>query len=427
MPYAYQRLIWMLLLAALLSACGATAPTSTSRVPPGPLPDPAPADRGFPVAQPVGYDQILQRGDRQVLHWLALGTPSSSYATTADLAAIPRQPAIPAEKARSAGFTTSAGLIGPSLIATTATGIYRRDSAETTILPSGGRFAGVLQIGGDFMAGTGDVHDLLITVLLDYRQVSFELGDQRARAHILRLPRGKMLLYDLRLLDPLTDGEHVLTITIDWDPYAIYTTRAVRGSFAAQDHTTWLGAGQMMIDTVQSANVFLRAGQGAPRTPPLQAIEGEQLPQAASQPLIMLRSSTFDPQWSPAVALGADEPGRLYAYLHYEPDRRLKEPEQNQAALVVLLDGQQLPIGGQPVTFLNVQAGRLYRVPIDLDLPHDGRVHTLNAVVAFTPFLPTAYFMQERPPGFYPQVHAAPVVPIVPTHDWIYWMPEADS
>lgn len=373
---------------------------------------------------------MIARGDAQVNHQLMVdrdenGTP---FATAEQIRNIPPKAEIAPDAPQPNSSAWTSGLIGPTLVPYQHVGRFKREWVESATLHSGVRLEGALWLGGSFHIDGENTHDLLLTVQLDYQQIDFALGSKVARAHVVRVPRDGVLIYDFSLPTALPEGEHVLSIAVNWDPWTIYTTRAIRTVFAKQGKQTWSAAGPLKFDHLNIANKYLRVGKGGPPHLSLQSVpDPKPIPVEPGGSLIMSRGSTFDDQvWRRQQALGTDEPNRLYAYVNYAPSADIAEVQRTQVVLTLFMDDHQIPIMGQRAFFWEVEAGKQYRIPINLDLPKDGRVHTLNASLSVMPFLPSKYFDEPRPSWMQFDAYEATVFPIVPSRSWIPWLPEID-
>lgn len=422
------RFFVALLLLCSVTTCAVPAPPPE----PPPLSEPPADTPAFPVATPIAFSAMRARGDPQVTTWLThhRDTGRFAFADGADLATLPAHAEIAPAADPPAQRAVQATLAAPIFVPYHTVGTYQLDRAATAILPSGHHVAGALWLGGSFHLDGTATHDLLLTVLLDYQQVEFSLGGPASHAYVVRIPRDKVVIYDFALADPVPDGEHTLSFVVNWDPWNIYTTRAVKMVFARAGKMTWGAGPPLLFRQLKVVNMYMRVGAHAqPPAVPRQAVpDVRPLPANPGGSLILSRGTSFsDPIWRRPQALGVDEPGRLHAYVSYQPAPELPDAQHALAVLTVFLDDRQVPIQGHPAFFWDIEAGKQYNIPIDLDLPNDGRVHALHALTSFLPFLPSASFDQSRPDwmlGTNP--YTADVVPIVPTRDWIFWLPEIE-
>lgn len=429
MSLPYRSMLQLLLCLCVLTACTQSVarrnvPRPTFTIPEG-LDDPQPSTATFPVAAPVSIEQMIERRDPQINQWLKIDSDAGiQFGNTTDIQQIPDDPAIAVSTLPPSQSSFTAQLIGPDLVPYEHVGRFKRDWVESAILPTGARVSGAMWLGGSFHVGNAPTHDLLVTVLLDYQQVDFSLGGRVAHAHLLRIPRDKVLIYDFSLPHVLPEGEHVISIVVNWDPWRVYTTRAVRNMAREGGRLTWSTAGPVMFDALNISNKYVRVGQAKTFAPVLQ-------PVASSQPLaeeggggvfISRGKTSADPIWRHQQALAVGEPGRLYAYINYQPF----SPDALQpthAVLIVFLDDRQIAVNGVDALFFAVEADKQYQVPIDIDVPNDGQVHALYASVSFMPFLPSKYFDAPRPQWMHIDSYESTVVPLVPDRSWIAWLP----
>ena len=421
-PVIVRRCL-ILILVCCLTGCGVptNAPTFFAE-----LADPTPDTQAWLVASPVALPTMLAHGDTQISRSLMTDRDDFHvpFATPEELLHIPNRASIVPATAPPAEQAWESKLLGPTLVPYQGVGTYRRDWVESAILTPNTPFAGMLWLGGSFHVNGEDTHDLLVTALLDYHQIDFALGGRLARGHIARIPRDRVLIYELSLPEPIPEGKHTLSIVVNWDPWNIYTTRALRNTFAVQGKMRWGSAGPLMFDHINISNKYLIVGKDAPPPIALQTVADSQpVPPDAGASLILSRGSRFsDPIWRQSQALAADEPGKLYAYVNYKPSATLTETSRMTAVLTLFLDDRQVPIAGKPAFFWEVEEGRQYRIPIELNLPNDERVHVLYAAMSFTPFLQSGYFEHPRPNWLQFDAFAPEVVLVVPNRSWIPWL-----
>lgn len=360
------RLYLLVVLVALLTACSPGAPGLTPQAFPT-LAVPSPDER-FPIAQPLTEEQIenlddgpahrvlLQDRERAKSKWRQKRPPSSSW------------------------------FLGPRLVPSSPASLIPGWVDQITV-PAGQVLEGYLDMAA-VVRGKEEC-DFLVMLLVDYRQVPFELGGNLAPAHLVRLPAWKVTTFPFRLPEPLPEGSHDLLFVMHNDPYNIYATAGVLEKYRHKGKITFDAASDRPFDNPIAIRHYVFVGEKAesPATNFMAEPFKPRKTDLLNVPLLLsLTGEETDPLigCEPAVVAGSDD--LLYAFVYYDfapPEGPLSE---TTAALVAILDDRQVRVNGREALFFRVQSGQRYRFPLEIDWPAevmDGQVHALYFGIAF--------------------------------------------
>ncbi len=296
------------------------------------------------------------------------------------------------------------------------------------------RLTGYLTLAGNMARALEDqVADVLVTLLVDYRQVEFYLGGNLAKAHLVRLPESQYTVFEFALPEPLPLGVHDLVFLVKFDPSNRYAAQAVIEKHRREGKIAFSTAGGYLQDNPAAYRQMVVVGD-APAAPsiPLQDITPLQPEQIGlltnyHSPLhLALAGDVTDPLLRKEPALVAGEDNQLYAFVYYNLGASENLLPQAKAALFAFLDGKQVPIDGQPAVLWEVQARRRYRIPLRLELPTstlDGAIHTLHIGLVFGAFEDwRAYEPQADWMRLYSIVFTSGPVPVVPDRGLIDYL-----
>lgn len=420
-----RRFITVILIVGILQGCAQPAPEL-----PGPLPVRVlEAPDAWPQPPPpLAVDDPRVQNDPQIRQRLHLeDNQPSIYLRSAELVQLSPYPTPAPFVPPSRSPFQFGGRITATIIPYQESALDRRDMTRTLHLDPEQPLRGVLAIEGSFHVH-GPTHDLGVIVLFDYQQIEVTLGGMTARAHVVRIPQDRGVLYDFAIPDRLPTGNHTLTIVLMYDPTGLYTSYAVQDMYLARGRRGLTGR-WLPLSAPYAWTIPLRVGADA-RLPAIDLQHPDRLPIPTNYlhgRLKLSRSSNPGDAITgiESHVLAADEAGRLYAFVTYDPVADDPQLQQTQAMLSVFLDDQQVPIAGTFAYFFDVHPGELYRIPIDLPIPDDGYVHTISAFVTFLPFLPAQYFDGPQPDWLTLAMdpRSARVVPLVPSRDWIPFFP----
>lgn len=362
-----------LLLLGLLTSCPSATPQPTPVSPVETEISPAftgpAADVSFPIAQPLSEDAVRNLEDEQARQVLLLDREYVS------------QRRIPPSSSR---------FVGPRLVSRSPAELTL-DWVDQTILPAGQVLEGYLDMAA--VAEGEDEHDFLITLLVDYQQVAFELGDNLAPAHVVRLPAWEPRAFPFRLPGPLSAGRHELLFLVHDDPYNAYAIRGVTAKHHQGGRITFDAAAGYPFHRPVANRHFVIAGKGreagwvkASETLEVEPFEPRKSDLLNVPLLISLTGDETDPLIQEEPALVAGSKRELYAFVYYGDFIPSAEFQMVTAALVAILDGRQVRLNGQETLLFQVQAGQRYRIPLQIEWPPDatdGRVHALYFGIAF--------------------------------------------
>ncbi len=398
----------LLMVALWLAAC---APVDQREVgvhqgePPPQLPSHLPTvEASFPLAHPLSEVEVkalLESDDQvgQILHQ--------------DLEQV------------AAGPHFENSVFGPSLIPSAPARITRR-SVSVIRSPVEQPLSGYIDIAA-IVRGKKE-HDFLITLFLDYRQVPFELGDNGALAHVVRLPAWQLQVFPFCLLEPLPSGLHELVVVVHDDPYNVYATRGVREKRRRGGKITFDTAAGRPFGRPVALRYSVIVGDEQ-RTPWLRENWHVSPFQARNTFLLntpLYLSLTWDETAplagvEPAVVPGEDDD--LYAFVYYPPPS-IQGPQEvlptTHAALVALLDGQQVRANNRDVLFFQVEVGKRYRFPLRIKWPSwvkDGKIHALYVILTLG--VPYPGHEGSSTSMIYDLPYAEPPVMVVPDRSWI--------
>jgi hypothetical protein len=254
-------------------------------------------------------------------------------------------------------------------------------------LPAGQSLQGYLDVTAEVRGH--ETHDFSLVLLVNGRQVSFELGDNVAPAHLLRLPAWQPQTFSFHLPEPLPPGLHELAFVMHDDPHGTYAGRGVMEKHQREGMITFDSAAGRPFGRALGVRHFLLVGDEAGSLPATVNWETESFtPQQTDllgvPLLISLTNDETDPLMGvePAVVAGTDDP--LYAFVSVPTF-----PEESgsiTAVLVAIFDNHQVAINGQETLSFQVQSGQHYRLSIQIDWPdaaYDGNVHQLFVGVLF--------------------------------------------
>lgn len=334
-----------------------TSPASTS---------PAP-DTRFPLAQPLSEDTVRGLDDE-----------------------VARQMLLQDREQAAAGSRFENSILGPRLVPDSPARLIPgwNDAFE---IPLGQPLTGYLNITA--IAKGKPEHEFLVTLLVDYQQVPFELGGHLAPTHVLRLPAWKPQTYRFSLPQPLPAGRHELIVLVHDDPYNLYARHGVLEKLRRGGKITFdTAAGRPFSRSIAIRFLVVVGDERETPWARINCLPNPFEPQKTdllNVPLLL--RLTEDETNSlmgaePAVVVGSqDSP---YAFVYYNPFSLLPDSllKQTTAALVAILDGQQVRINDQEALLFPVQAGQRYRIPLQVEWPpevNDGQVHALYVIITF--------------------------------------------
>jgi hypothetical protein len=279
-------------------------------------------------------------------------------------------------------------ILGPRLVPRRPAQITY-DWVDIITMPAGQPLVGYLDITA--IAEAKREHDFLVTLLVDYRQMPFELGSDLAPAHILRLPAWEPRTFQFRLPEPLPAGYHELLFLVHDDPHNIYAARGVIEKHRQGGKLTFNGASGRPFDLPIAARYFVMVGEKTESSWiqtnwMAESFEPRETDLLNTPLLLSLTGDETDAlmQREPAIVAGARDP--LYAFVccsFVPPD----EFGETTAALAAILDHQQVRINGQEALFFKVRSGQHYRIPLRIEWPEeikDGKVHSLYVGIALS-------------------------------------------
>jgi hypothetical protein len=405
----------------LLNACSNAGPENTTTMQ---LEEPKIDVSRFNIAKPLSLESTLMLNDEQISNSIQGDMKDGIiFSNSQELEALTRSTFVAPYSPDLLEGTHRSLMQGPTLIPYADVGTYKRDWVESVDMPESRPFSGIMWVGGSFHVDGEDSHDVLVNVLLDYQQVDFTIGGHTSHAHVLRIPRDRVVIYDFELATVLSDGNHTISIVINWDPWNIYTSRAVKKVFS--NPSRWHSAGPLLFDHVSVSNKYIRVGESKEPEIALQDIlDSTAIPEGASSLDLSVSPTYQDPVRRLNQALALDGPQKLYAYVSYPPQSEESSQGDTLTVLVAFFDDKQVPIRGSKAFFWKAAEGKQYRIPIDIELPRDGKVHALNIFISFTPFLKPNFYDEARPAWLQADAFETTVVPVVPSHDWVPWLPK---
>jgi hypothetical protein len=234
-----------------------------------------------------------------------------------------------------------------------------------------------------------ETHDFLLTLLVNGRQVSFEMGGNEAPAHLLRLPAWQPQTFVFHLSEPLSPGLHELFFVLHDDPHSDYAEQGVLEKQRREGMITFDTAAGRPFGRALGIRHFVLVGDET--KPPPFVVNWEVEPFVPQQTdllgaplLISLTGDETDPlmQREPAIVAGDDQP--LYAFVNVPafPEGL----ETMTAVIVAILDNQQVKINGQEMLAFQAHPGDYYRFPLEIDWPdivYEGNVHQLFVGIFF--------------------------------------------
>jgi hypothetical protein len=405
----------------LLSACSNAGPENTTTMQ---LEEPKIDISRFNIAKPLSLESTLMLNDEQINNSIQSDIKDGINFSNREELEIPTKSTVVAPYSPDLLEGTYHSLmLGPTLIPYANVGTYKRDWVESIDMPESRPLSGIMWVGGSFHVDGEDSHDLLVNVLLDYQQVEFTVGGYTSHAHVLRIPRDSVVIYEFELATIPSNGNHTISIVINWDPWNIYTSRAVKKVFSKPSR--WGSAGPLLFDRINVSNKYIRVGESKESEITFQdVLDSSAIPEGASSLDLSVSPTYQDPVRRLNQALALDGPQKLYAYVSYPLQSEVSLQGDTLAVLVAFFDDKQVPIRGSMAFFWNVDEGKQYRIPIDIELPRDGKVHALNVFISFTPFLKPNFYDEARPSWLQADAFETTVVPVVPSHDWVPWLPK---
>lgn len=324
---------------------------------------PAPDDR-FPLAQPLTEEEVQKLDDETA-----------------------RQVLLRDREEATAGSHFDNSILGPRLVPRLPASLTL-NWVDVITTPAEQPLGGYLDIAATTQGQ--EEHDFLLMLLVDGRQVAFQLGSNAAPAHLLRLPAWKLRTFSFLLPEPLSVGYHELLFLIHDDPYNIYATRGVLEKARRDGRISFSTASQRPFPKPTAIRYCVFAGDGDQvtwgkvnwTTEPFEPQKTDLL----SLPLLLsLTDDVNDPLMGQEPALVAGSDGPLYAFVYgdFPASNGLDEVT---AALVAVLDDRQVRLNGQEALFFEIEAGERHRFPLQIEWPagiRDGKVHSLYLGLSF--------------------------------------------
>lgn len=254
-------------------------------------------------------------------------------------------------------------------------------------LPVGQSLQGYLDVTAEVRGH--ETHDFLLTLLVNGRQVSFEMGGNEAPAHLLRLPAWQPQTFVFHLPEPLSPGLHELFFVMHDDPHSNYAEQGVLEKQRREGMITFDTAAGRPFGRALGIRHFVLVGDET-KPPPLavnwevETFVPKQTDLLGVPLLISLTGDETNPlmQREPAIVAGDDEP--LYAFVNVPA--LPEELETVTAVIVAILDNQQVKINGQEMLSFQTYPGDYYRFPLEIDWPdtvYDGNFHQLFVGIFF--------------------------------------------
>jgi hypothetical protein len=215
----------------------------------------------------------------------------------------------------------------------------------------------------------------LITAILDYRQVSFELDGKEGLLHEVTVPPGTgiNLPFSLNIDDV---GAHDVQVILFKDPYNLAFDDLFRMSLSGH--------------AMGFRTVVIVGEDEAPARFLEPTITGSPIPSDV----------TFTPRIGFAYAPSSEEihPSRRQLYVGealagklYPFQMHLNNPDENEAviqAMIPFFNYHQVEINGSEVLVANLESGQEAIVDVGLALPEEPGIHQFQCIYLFDPYQP---------------------------------------
>jgi hypothetical protein len=222
--------------------------------------------------------------------------------------------------------------------------------------------------------GSDSAYPVVVSVFLDYRQVSFGLDGQWGTLHYLEIPPASSVIEIPLEVHIETIGWHDLFVVAFSEPENHPTDPQMRlpPSFPALGRRTVVCVGDCTIPELDAKLPDMRVGEDV----------GVQRTHVFAWPLL----PADDRPAKERLLLTADaRPGESFSL---ELWARNPSVDTRNYVIVPLLDFQQIPFAGEPLLYLFMPAESELFIPGQVQLPSTRGVHELQFIIISDPYRP---------------------------------------
>lgn len=215
----------------------------------------------------------------------------------------------------------------------------------------------------------------LVTILLDYKQVSFELDDRIGLLHEISVPSGTEINLPLRL-NIMGSGAHDIMFIAFTDPY---------------NHPLDSNIRENELGNLTGRRAVVIIGRNEPFRVLRTTLFGKDAP--ANLPLVPIRigfaSAPNGQNTHPSqryINLSKTGPGQMFSYQVWATNFGGAQKEIYNYAMVGFLDFHQIDLAQPDVTLAQVRPGQEAILNASVQIPSEIGIHELQIVYVFDPY-----------------------------------------
>lgn len=222
--------------------------------------------------------------------------------------------------------------------------------------------------------GSDTAYPIVVSVFLDYKQVSFGLDGQWGALHYLEIPPAGTVIEIPLEVRIETSGWHDLFVVAFSEPENRPADPQMRlpPSFPAIGNRTVVCVGDCTIPELDAKLPDVRVGEDV----------GVQRNQITAMPLL---PADGRPAKERLLLVAETGPGESFSL---ELWARNPSVDTRNYVIVPVLNFQQIPFAGEPLLHLSMPAGSELFIPGQVQLPGTKGVHELQFIVIFDPYRP---------------------------------------
>lgn len=260
-----------------------------------------------------------------------------------------------------------------------AVGYMRLEDRNKPIRERASNYLFDVQLGEPFVTrlllstGSDTAYSVVVSVFLDYKQVSFGLDGQWGTLHYLEIPPAGTVIEIPLEVHIETSGWHDLFVVAFSEPENRPADPQTRlpPSFPAIGNRTVICVGDCTIPELNVKLPDVRVGEDV----------DAQRNQITAMPLLPADSRPAE-----RLLLAAEAgPGESFSL---ELWARNPSSDTRNYVILPVLNFQQVPFAGEPFLYLSMPTGSELFIPGQIQLPRTKGVHELQFIVIFDPYRP---------------------------------------